>query len=164
MGQYTQTFMISLLLLLAATGCNSNGGKGNATTGTTIDQYQWLIGQWKLGERADGKVIWEVWQQQSPTVYAGAACSLNAEGDTTGTEKITISKKEGGIFFTAEVAHNGRPVDFKLTSADAYHLVFENPDHDFPKKIIYQRVGDTKLKATIGDDQKTIDFNYIRQQ
>lgn len=42
-----------------------------------------------------------------------------------------------------------KPVSFILTANNLNQLVFENPNHDFPNTIIYNRVGADSLMAEI---------------
>ena len=39
--------------------------------------------------------------------------------------------------------------EFKLTSLKGGEAIFENPEHDFPKKIVYARQPDGSLLAAI---------------
>jgi hypothetical protein len=41
------------------------------------------------------------------------------------------------------------PVAFPLVSVTDDTVVFENPDHDFPQRITYQRNGDDSVTATV---------------
>ncbi len=48
-----------------------------------------------------------------------------------------------------------------LLNAGAFCQV--NPEHDFPKKIAYKLTGKT-IKATISDNDKSIDFLFVRME
>jgi hypothetical protein len=41
--------------------------------------------------------------------------------------------------------------------------VCERPEHDFPKKITYQRTGN-QLKATISENGKHVDYLYLKKE
>lgn len=73
-------------------------------------------------------------------------------GRTVFFEFIKIEQSEGGIVMTP--APKGRPsVPFKLVSLDGKKAVFENLEHDFPKRIIYQLRDDGSLAARIEGDK-----------
>jgi hypothetical protein len=44
------------------------------------------------------------------------------------------------------------PTAFKLTRAGANEAVFENPAHDFPKRIAYRKEADGSLTARVEGD------------
>jgi hypothetical protein len=69
-------------------------------------------------------------------------------GDTVFNEKLKIEKIGDEIFYIADVKHNAAPVYFKLTSLNDNEAVFENPQHDFPQKIVYKNI-DGNLNASI---------------
>ena len=68
-----------------------------------------------------------------------------------------------------KVAENEYPVPFRLTSVESGRVVFENPTHDFPQKIIYQRNGTHALKVTIegpgdGEESRQVGFDFLRAE
>jgi hypothetical protein len=52
--------------------------------------------------------------------------------------------------------------DFKLTHLAGQEATFENPEHDFPKRIIYRKNFDGSLTAIIdgGAGTKSMSFAY----
>lgn len=45
--------------------------------------------------------------------------------------------------------NNEKPVSFYLTKSNDNQLVFENPKHDFPNKIVYNKINSDSIVATI---------------
>jgi hypothetical protein len=87
---------------------------------------------------------------------------INLKGtDTVFVEKLKIIVRENTIFYVADVPENKEPVLFKATAITNTSVVFENPQHDFPKKIVYEW-SDQKLKATISGDGKLIDYWFVK--
>lgn len=90
------------------------------------------------------------------------------DGDTITAERVALRNTDKGIFYTSTVENQngGQPVDFKLTIADAKTktFVFENAEHDFPKRIVYEIVSADSLHAFIdggaGAADKRKDFYY----
>lgn len=88
--------------------------------------------------------------------------------DTIITEKIALQKMKDDIMYTSTVENqnNQQPVSFRLTSAKNGLFVFENPLHDFPKRISYHIITKDSIHAWIDDGKKEIqmrnDFYYTR--
>lgn len=78
-------------------------------------------------------------------------------------EFLRIVERNGTLLYIAQP--NGRPpTEFTLTSFDAQSATFENPAHDFPKKIRYAKRADGGLDATIsGDGGKAETFQFKRE-
>ena len=52
------------------------------------------------------------------------------------------------------------------TAQTADRVVFENPSHDYPKRVIYERTGADRITASIdagSDDAKRVDYAMTRQ-
>jgi len=65
--------------------------------------------------------------------------------------------KDGAVVYTPRIGTNAKPVDFKAIKVSATEVVFENLEHDFPKRILYRKT-DGGLFARIEDDKKGQDF------
>jgi hypothetical protein len=81
-------------------------------------------------------------------------------------EFLRIVQKDGEVYYVAQPG--GRPAtEFKLTSVTATKAVFENPAHDHPKIISYERDSEGNLVATIEGDErgqhKKQEFRFVRQ-
>ena len=53
------------------------------------------------------------------------------------------------FLYVVKVAHNDTPVAFRLIECTSKGCVFENPDHDFPNRIIYANTLGDMLLARI---------------
>ncbi len=88
--------------------------------------------------------------------------------DTITTERVSLKNTKEGIFYTPTVEdqNNQQPVAFKLTADSNNIFVFENPQHDFPKRIVYKLVSADSIYAYIdgGPSQfhKKSEFFYKR--
>jgi hypothetical protein len=74
-------------------------------------------------------------------------------GDTIINERVALTNVGGTVFYTSTVADQNekKPVAFKMTRVDNKSFVFENPQHDFPKRIVYELVSTDSLHAFIDD-------------
>ena len=81
-------------------------------------------------------------------------------------EYLRIEQRADGVFYVAHPKARCPGTDFKLSVASANEAVFENPQHDFPKRIIYRRTAEDTLTATIdgGEGTKAISFVYKRMK
>jgi hypothetical protein len=128
---------------------------------TDLSQLEWLTGSWNRTNAKSGRSGVEIWQKNSNTEFVGKGINLKGT-DTVFVEKLKIIVKEGAVFYVADVPQNKEPVLFKATSVTPSSVVFENPEHDFPKKIAYEFDG-KKLRATISGDGKAMDYWFERK-
>ena len=128
----------------------------------TLADISWISGDWQT-EPGGKRQIDEHW-----TAVAGASMlgmGRTVAGDkTVEFEYLRIEQRPDGIYYVAHPKARCPGTDFKLTRASATEAVFENPQHDFPKRIIYRKTGDDSLTATTdgGEGSKAISFTYRR--
>ena len=81
-------------------------------------------------------------------------------------EFLRLEQRAGGIYYIAHPQARCPETMFKLTRSSATEAVFENPEHDFPKRIIYRRSGEDSLTATIdgGEGGKARSFSFRRMK
>ena len=121
----------------------------------------WLAGGWR-GEMGRA-VIEEHWTKAAGGMMLGV--SRTVVGDkAVGFEFLRIEVRADGVYYVAQP--NGRAgTDFKLTKLEGESAVFENPEHDFPKRIIYSREGTHSLAARVeGDGGKAAEWHSRRQE
>lgn len=108
---------------------------------------EFLHGTWKV----QNKETYERWDKLNEHTLKGFSYKLE-NGRMHISEYLEISGKGGDLFYTASVVdqNQGAGIDFKLTESDSA-LVFENPDHDFPKKIVYQKLTDHDILVSVSD-------------
>lgn len=128
-----------------------------------LEKFELLIGQWE-GIQGSG-IYHEEWNKSDKNELKGKAYMIK-KGEILNTEILKIHEDSIGIFYTADVSHNTAPVSFKLTFQNENSFVFENPEHDFPKKITYEFENNNKLKATVEASNngkiKKIEYNLRR--
>jgi len=129
-----------------------------------INLAQWLVGTWKNTTFNHT----ETWKQEGNTLKGHG---LAMEGkDTLFYERIEINLASKPMVYTSWVngQNNGAGIEFKLTEATDSSWLFENPLHDFPKKIHYIRTGTTNLEAFVSGHEKGMPreehFYFIRKE
>lgn len=112
----------------------------------TLQDFAWLAGHWRI-EQADRQVD-EHWMAPAGGLMMGMA--RNVQGGKVREYEFTLLRQEpnGDIFYVASPSQQTQ-TSFKLTSLRDGEAVFENPQHDFPKKIVYARQADGSLLAAI---------------
>lgn len=96
-----------------------------------------LIGEWVGEPGEDSTVFHEQWERRDKRNLDGLGYVMLGK-DTVSIEHLNIHITDTGTFYAAEIPsqNEGKPVFFKLTSSTD-SLVFENPQHDFPQRIVY---------------------------
>lgn len=134
-------------------------GIGNAQTSTSLSDISWIAGDWQTapGGRAQ---IEEHWTSVAGATMMGVSRTVAGE-KTVEFEYLRIEQRADGIFYVAHPKARCPGTDFKLTKASATEAVFENPQHDFPKRIIYRKT-EEGLTASIdgGEGTKAMSFPF----
>ncbi len=108
-----------------------------------------LDGTWFMPtDRGDRLEVWHIVDDSSMT---GRGLRIRPEnGDTITLETMRLERRDTNIFYTVIVRgqNQNQPVTFKMTQADWDGYLFENPEHDDPKKIRYLLLGNRELQVT----------------
>ena len=133
---------------LFASGCAAI--KTDATPETpeaapSLTSLAWMTGVW-ISVDSDMETI-EAWTIRSDRL---AGVSLTRRGDQAlMVEHLLIEPTgAGGMVYLASPGGRQPPTAFHMETLEAQRVVFANPDHDFPQRIMYERRQD-RLTATI---------------
>lgn len=127
-----------------------------------IADVSWIAGDWQTAP-GGRRQIEEHWTKAAGGSMMGM--SRTVAGDkTVEFEYLRIEQRADGVYYVAHPKARCPGTDFKLTRASATEAVFENPQHDFPKRVIYRKTGEDGLTATIdgGEGTKAILFTFSR--
>lgn len=124
-------------------------------------KLDWLEGTWTRTNSRPGSSAHEKWQKVSPSQWSGLGVTMKGS-DTAFVEKLKLVIKDGNIYYVADIVENKEPVYFRLTTITDHGFVCENPQHDFPKMITYEKEG-SKIRATISGDGKAIDYLFEKK-
>lgn len=125
-----------------------------------------LEGTWKMPLKKG--VLCEEWKIVDKNYLQSKGYMLKGT-DTIINERVALTKTGKGIFYTSTVENqnNKQPIAFTMTKSDNNIFVFENPNHDFPKRIVYQLVTADSLHAWVDDgtegSKKKQHFYYKKQ-
>ncbi len=133
-----------------------------------LKHLTWLLGSWRA--EAGTRVISEHWAAVSTETWEGfgetraAAPGGEAAGAVVESESLRLVEMAGEVFYIAKVAHNLLPAAFRLGECGEGYAVFENPDHDFPRRIAY-RLDGGRLIVEVSDGEvggKGFTLNFTR--
>lgn len=115
---------------------------------TQLEKANWLLGRWE-NNSPQGNLS-EIWKKENDSTLFGESYFV-IKKDTVFAESVSLEERNGKVSYVVTVPDQNeeKPVAFELTSAEANSLIFENPKHDFPNKIIYNKVGTDSLVAEI---------------
>jgi len=119
----------------------------------------WMAGRWcttSPNERSE-----EVWMAPAGGLMLGMSRTVSAAKARPQFEFLRIEMRDGVPSYLAQP--QGRPaVEFRQVQGDQRSVRFENPAHDFPKRIDYRKDGDG-LQAEIsgpGRDGRELAIGY----
>src|SRR4051812_39211992 len=105
---------------------------------STVQDVKWLAGCWELTR--NGRHIIEQWAAPEGGTLIGMSRTV-AGGKTSEYEFMLIREGARGLEYVAKPS--GQPeATFTSVRASSNEVVFENPAHDFPTRISYQRTAD----------------------
>jgi hypothetical protein len=115
----------------------------------TIDDIKWLAGTW-VGTRGTGGAISfeERWSPPKGGAMLATSRTVSRE-KMSAFEFLRIVEGDGGLVYIAQPG-GAAPTEFVLTELSAKRAVFDNPRHDYPKRIVYELSTEGALTATIG--------------
>lgn len=146
------------MLALAA----STAAAGPAPSCDSLTNLRWLLGDWV----ADGSntTFHESWTEVAPHTFEGAGIErTKPDGAIKGTEVLRLVEMAGGVFYVSKVTHNELPVAFRLNQCADGRFVFDNPAHDFPRRLEYLLAPDGALTVKVSDGaEKAFSLNFTR--
>ena len=118
-----------------------------------LQKMEWLVGNWE--QKLPDGIVSENWTKENDSTYTGKSYFIK-EKDTVHLESIVLTQKNETLLYipTVNGQNNDEPVTFTMTSDAENTFSFENPAHDYPKKITYKKVNSTSLIATISGIQQ----------
>jgi hypothetical protein len=121
--------------------------------------FTWLSGHWCLQTR-DG-LIEEHWLTPSGNLVIGLGRTVK-DGKTVSFEFTRIEVRDGAVDFIA-LPGGKQETAFRLTASGADWARFENPQHDFPRRVEYRRNGaglHAEIAGPDGGREVVIPFEY----
>lgn len=113
-----------------------------------------LLGEWHDVQDSGRTVFNEQWSRHTDGSLSGLGFVLSGK-DTVFIEHLGILNIDGETHYAATIRsqNNGQAVLFKLIH-DRDSLVFANPQHDFPQRIVYAPDGPDRWNVTVSGVEK----------
>ena len=109
-------------------------------TAFKIADLSWFSGCWRSVAAKGAPVSTERWTPLAGAMMMGV--SQTVAGDkTVEFESLRIVQDGASVFYIARPGENKEDTPFKLVKLGRWEATFENPEHDFPQRIIYRRQG-----------------------
>jgi hypothetical protein len=148
----------SMVIVALVAGCSL----APALDAPRIRDLAWMSGTWR-GE-VQGVAMEETWTAPD----GGMMLALHKDvqgGRVTDWEFLRIEAQPDGLVYLA--SPKGAPATpFHLVALEGERAVFANPEHDYPKRILYWRTADGSLHAAIdgGEGTKRMEWRWTRAQ
>ncbi len=114
-----------------------------------ISDLAWLAGAWAGTRGTNGAIAFEErWSPPKGGSMLAIARTVSRDR-LSAFEYLRIIERDGGLVYAAQ-PNGGIATEFILTEFSSRKAVFENPRHDYPKKITYELTEAGGLTATIG--------------
>lgn len=108
-------------------------------SGPSIDEFQWIIGQWSTTGQNGETISFEEWELQDAFTISGKGY-LSINGARTLVEQMKIKKIGQDLYFITALDGSSQPISFKLKSYTSAQAIFENSlSTRGPQQIIIQQ-------------------------
>lgn len=110
-----------------------------------VSDFAWLTGTRRMV--TDSVVSEEQWTATASNAIFGVGRTVKGDR-VVGFEFLRIQARGDTLFYIAQ-PNGAPPTSFRLTKWDGQAAVFENPSHDFPKRVLYWKLPDGSVKARV---------------
>lgn len=130
-----------------------------------VARMKWLSGCWASvnGEAGSG----EQWMPPAGRSMFGMSRTVR-DGATVAFEFMRIAEEESGKVVFVAAPSGQQPATFELLSLSDNEVIFENPDHDFPQRVLYRLMPGNlltgRIEGTVNGAARGIDFPMKRTE
>ena len=127
----------------------------------SLSELYFLEGTWKT----ENKETYEVWTKAADGTLEGQGYKIK-DGQKVVTEYLRISLIDGKATYQARVPNqnNNQTISFTLNSEVKDKFSFENPTHDFPRKIQYKPIDANTIQVSVlGEADKGFGYRILKQ-
>lgn len=138
-------FSVVMLLAIVAAGLGQKPAQKPAQQKASLEDLSWLSGCWE-GRQGEA-IIEEIWSKPAGGSMLGLGRTVK-DNRTVSYEFMQFREENGSLVFLPQ-PQGGPRVSFPLKDLFGEKVTFENPTHDFPQRVIYERKGPGLLLAAI---------------
>ena len=124
-----------------------------------VSELGWMAGCWKM--TSGTRTVTEYWLPAQGGTMMGLSRTISG-GRTVEYEFLLLRMGQNGVEYVAKPSGQPEAV-FTATKMSASQVVFENPAHDFPTRIIYRRLEGgivATIDGTMQGRPRAIEFRY----
>jgi hypothetical protein len=147
-----------LLLMVIVAG---TGGSIHAKSSARIEDMSWLSGCWSFAGK--NGITEEHWLPPAGGAMLGLSRTIR-EDKMVQFEYLAIREVDGKLSYVATPSRQKETV-FPLARHSPAELVFENPGHDFPQRVIYRKRPDglaVRIEGVVDGNARSADFPFKR--
>jgi hypothetical protein len=130
-------------------------------SGPLVESLDWMTGSWVSASSKE--TVRETWHGPANGMLVAVNLTSSANGRAT-YEFLRIARTPAGFSYFA--SPGGRtPVEFPMKEAGERRVVFENPSHDFPRRILYWRDGASlmaRVEGTLRGETRSEEWRFER--
>lgn len=126
-----------------------------------ITKANWFIGEWHNTSKFGN--FTEKWEKLSDSTMTGESFIIKGS-DTVFRENILLEQRNDSLFYNVILVSEQKQEEstsFYLTKSSEKELVFENPSHNFPNKIVYNLIKSDSILASIHGKNKGIEKSEL---
>lgn len=123
-----------------------------------LDKLTFIAGCWA------GQGLFEMWMKPEGGSILGISRTIR-KSQTVETEFFHVSEGKDGVVLNVQLKLATQTTPFRAKIITANSVTFENPEHDFPQRIIYTRDGDNltgRIEGTQNGKERAIDYPMRR--
>jgi hypothetical protein len=109
----------------------------------------WIAGYWLQCE--EGREVAEYWTTRRGGVLMGLSVTIGRQAFGYEQMRIESSDDLATMQFVARPRGAQSETPFRMSRAGPREAVFDNPAHDYPRRISYRREGDVLIARTEGE-------------
>ncbi len=119
-----------------------------------------LVGTWKINSTEH----YEHWDQLNESTMKGFSYQMK-HGQIIVSEYLELTQDKKGIIFIASVLNQNKGKDIPFNFVEKKEgYTFENPNHDYPKQIVYTNISKNEVQVAVSDmKQKTSTYRIYKQ-
>lgn len=158
-GVVGAALLVSIALLGACVMTLPKSVQYSDRPGGVLAPAAFLVGTWRTAE-VNGRWTTETWKAAGDTMSGSSTTTVR---DAAGGERVkfwetlSISGSPEGVVYHAAPMGRTPATAFRLVSSEGGRVVFENPEHDFPTRVIYWLEKDGRLHGRIEGRQNGAD-------
>jgi len=128
-----------------------------------VKTLSWMSGCWQQSG-TNGRLVDEQWMTPRGETMLGM--SRTVRGDSlVEYEQLRIFQRAGKAVYYA-MPSGQTPTEFVAPTVSDTLVVFENPQHDFPQRIMYRKRGAdsliARIEGTMNGRARGVDFPYAK--